>query len=78
MDVGRVEKVKVRHDNSGPGPGWFLEWVEVGVGGEKGVWHFPCGRWLDVKEGDGVLECELTLREEEKEEEKEDEGKKEG
>ena len=76
MDVGRVEKVKVRHDNSGPGPGWFLEWVEVG--GEKGVWHFSCGRWLDVEEGDGVLECELTLREEEKEEEKEDEGKKEG
>ena len=76
MDVGRVEKVKVRHDNSGPGPGWFLDWVEVGIVGEKGAWHFPCGRWLDVGEGDGVIECELRVREEKKEEEEERDGGK--
>ena len=45
--------------------------------GEKGAWHFPCGRWLDVGEGDGMIECELRMREEKKEEEERDGGKKE-
>lgn len=83
VELGCIDKVKVRHDNSGPGPGWFLEWVEVEVGGDGGgrgkeVWHFPCGRWLDVGEGDGVIECELSARGKEErgrgKEKEEDEG----
>ena len=58
-DLGDVENVVLRHDNSGVGPGWYVEWVEVRCEGGEGVRHFPCGRWLDASEG-GTLKCELT------------------
>ena len=29
LPLGRVERVRVYHDNSGLGPGWYLEWLEV-------------------------------------------------
>ena len=28
--LGRLEKVRIGHDNSGFGPGWFLEQVSAG------------------------------------------------
>ena len=33
--LGKVERLRVRHDNSGLGPGWYLEWVEVRDEGEQ-------------------------------------------
>ena len=57
--LGDVENVVLRHDNSGVGPGWYVEWVEVRCVGGEGVRHFPCGRWLDASES-GALQCELT------------------
>ncbi len=48
----------VRHDNSGVGPSWFLEAVEVTEEGEGGgagerTTRFPCGQWLEECEGCG-------------------------
>ena len=49
----------VRHDNSGMGPSWFLERVEVteerdGGQGEGGrTTRFPCGQWREECEGCG-------------------------
>ena len=62
-DLGRIERVRVRHDNTGVGPGWFLEWVEVCQCEDGKVWRLPCGRWLDAGEGEGegVLQCELRV-----------------
>lgn len=70
-NLGELEKVKVRHDNTGPGPSWLLDSVEVTCdepGGEKGgegakrVWRFPCGQWLEVCDGcGGKLEVELKV-----------------
>ena len=74
LDLGQLERVRIRHDNTGVGPGWYLEEVEVCEG--KGVWHFPCRQWLDMEEGDGALVRELTVGEKKTEEEGE-EGKKE-
>ena len=34
--LGRVDRVRLRHDNSGIGPSWFVDWVEVREEGEKG------------------------------------------
>ena len=28
-DLGGLKKLKIRHDNSGPGANWFLDRVEV-------------------------------------------------
>ena len=59
LDLGPLEKVMVEHDNSGMGPGWKLDRIEVTNlrSGEATV--FPCGRWLDVTEDDGKISREL-------------------
>ena len=65
-DLGPIKRVLVRHDNSGVGPSWFLERVEVTTreGGGEGspqTTRFPCGQWLEECEGcGGKLEVELV------------------
>ena len=61
MDLGQLERVQLRHDNTGVGPGWYLEWVEVCQCEDGKVWRLPYGRWLDAGEGDGALKCELRV-----------------
>ena len=70
-DLGRLTKVKVRHDNSGSGPSWYLDSIEVKEerraptgtsGGSEEAWLFPCGQWLEVCDGcGGKLEAELEV-----------------
>ena len=68
-DLGQLKKVRVRHDNSGSGPSWLLDSIEVKecqgagrAGGTEGAWHFPCGQWLEVCDGcGGKLEVELEV-----------------
>eukprot|EP00899_Mesostigma_viride_P015258 jgi/Mesvir1/23733/Mv18674-RA.1 len=59
-DVGVIRKLRVGHDNSGMGPGWFLEYVQVRNASSGNSWRFPCHRWLDKKEEDGVIERDLV------------------
>lgn len=77
-DLGELSKVKVRHDNTGSGPSWLLDSVEVkceGSEGGEGVWVFPCGQWLEVCDGcGGKLEVELVIGEKEERKTKKDEG----
>ena len=71
-DLGELTKVKVRRDNSGSGPSWLLDGIEVkcedtkergGASDERHrVWQFPFGQWLEVCEGcGGKLEVELEV-----------------
>ena len=62
--------MKVRHDNTGSGPSWLLESVEVkcedtrerGGVSDEWVWQFPCSQWLEMCEGcGGKLEVELEV-----------------
>ena len=61
-ELGTLNKVLVRHDNSGVGPSWYLDQVEVTeTGSGRGGVRFPCGRWLEECEGcGGKLEVELS------------------
>eukprot|EP00047_Mylnosiga_fluctuans_P014195 m.36272 g.36272 ORF g.36272 m.36272 type:complete len:2392 (+) comp5381_c0_seq2:48-7223(+) len=58
--LGELKRVRISHDNSGSGPGWFLERVEVTemLSGKK--YLFPCGRWLATDEDDGQTSRELA------------------
>lgn len=58
-----MNKVLIHHDNTGVGPSWFLERVEVtkmaGASSERTI-KFPCRQWLEECEGcGGKLEAEL-------------------
>ena len=59
-DLGHLYRVRIGHDGSGRGSGWFLNRVEVRPeGGRPEV--FECGRWLDKDEDDGKTERDLVL-----------------
>jgi len=66
-DLGSLNKLRVRHDNTGPGASWYLEEVTVKVTGGSGglkeqedLVKFPCGRWVERCDGcGGEVETDL-------------------
>ncbi|OXB78277.1 UNVERIFIED_CONTAM: hypothetical protein H355_004727 [Colinus virginianus] len=60
IDLGELKKLRIRHDNSGSSPSWFVERVEVGDRKEGKTYYFPCQRWLAVDEDDGQVQRELV------------------
>lgn len=58
--LGELTKLRIRHDNTGDRPGWFLDYVQVEeLEGNRRTWHFPCFRWLATNEDDGSIDREL-------------------
>ncbi|KAJ6662996.1 hypothetical protein lerEdw1_010817, partial [Lerista edwardsae] len=60
IDLGELKKVRIRQDNSGSNPAWFLERIEVINPKEETTYYFPCQRWLAVEEDDGQIARELV------------------
>ncbi|XP_050185812.1 lipoxygenase homology domain-containing protein 1 [Myiozetetes cayanensis] len=60
IDLGELKKLRIRHDNSGSRPSWFLERVEIVDLKESTTYYFPCQRWLAVEEDDGQIVRELV------------------
>ena len=60
-DLGEIEKIRIGHDNSGPGPGWYVDDVVVDVPGAQPAaqWKFEAFRWLAKGEGDGAISVEV-------------------
>eukprot|EP01048_Picozoa_sp_COSAG05_P003977 COSAG05_NODE_197_length_14521_cov_113.902995_2_plen_373_part_00 len=56
--LGPLEKVRIGHDGTGAGAGWYLDKVVVKPPGLPEI-NFECKRWLDEKEEDGQTEREL-------------------
>lgn len=42
--VGPLTMLRVRHDNSGTGPGWFLDKIVVTDTTKNKTYEFPCNR----------------------------------
>ncbi len=61
-DIGEIERVRVRHDNSGEGPGWFLDRVIIHNERTDSEVVFPCNRWLAIDEDDGQINRLLDRR----------------
>ncbi|XP_053910565.1 lipoxygenase homology domain-containing protein 1 [Cuculus canorus] len=60
IDLGELKKLRIRHDNSGASPSWYLERVEIVDLKESITYYFPCQRWLAVEEDDGQIVRELV------------------
>uniref|UniRef100_A0A7N8XV07 Lipoxygenase homology domains 1b n=1 Tax=Mastacembelus armatus TaxID=205130 RepID=A0A7N8XV07_9TELE len=54
-----ISRVTIGHDNEGVSPGWYCEKVVVYCPFTGIEQTFPCSKWLDEKEGDGLIEREL-------------------
>ena len=49
--IGELTKLKIGHNNKGPGSGWFLSKVVVDDTLMHRVYEFVCDRWLAEDEG---------------------------
>ncbi|XP_021373395.1 lipoxygenase homology domain-containing protein 1-like isoform X2 [Mizuhopecten yessoensis] len=71
VDLDNLTKVKVGHDGSNAGSGWYLDKVVVReFESAKESFVFQCDKWLDTGEDDQEIVRELTLTEVAIEEEK--------
>ena len=61
-DLGKVYKVKIRHDNSMINPSWFLDKIEVIDQEENDTSLFHCERWLSKNKDDGKIERSLYVK----------------
>ena len=59
LDLGKLTKLHIEHDNKGFGAGWFLDKVVVTNLSDNSTTEFPCGQWLDKKKGDKLISREL-------------------
>lgn len=51
VDLKKLEKIRIGHDNSGTGPGWFLDKViiqKLNSDKTKNDTEFVCGRYENV------------------------------
>lgn len=59
--LGRLQRLRIGHDNTGASPGWFLKKVIVDDLDQGAVYEFPCDKWFAVDEGDGQIARELLV-----------------
>ncbi|XP_059398613.1 lipoxygenase homology domain-containing protein 1 [Carassius carassius] len=59
VDIGKLKRIRIGHDNAGAYPGWFLDWVEIDAPSLGQLLRFPCGRWLDKGKDDGAIARDL-------------------
>ena len=55
----QLQKIRIGHDGSSPGAGWFLDEVKVDIPSKGECYTFACHRWLDKNEDDGQIEIEI-------------------
>ncbi|GFH12746.1 uncharacterized protein HaLaN_08489, partial [Haematococcus lacustris] len=55
-ELGPLQQLVVGHDNTGQGPGWHLEQIEITDTKTGQTWYFECNQWLDAAQGDRLVE----------------------
>ncbi|XP_026549918.1 lipoxygenase homology domain-containing protein 1-like, partial [Notechis scutatus] len=56
MDIGKIHRILIGHDNVGLQAGWHLGSVQIIIPVHGKMYNFPCNRWLDKNEADGKVE----------------------
>jgi hypothetical protein len=63
LDVGEICHIVIGHDNTGNGPSWHLQQVEIrceNQGGGNKLTVFPCNEWFEQGDGDGQTKRSLV------------------
>ncbi|KAI3380663.1 hypothetical protein SNEBB_002301 [Seison nebaliae] len=55
LSIGRLNRLRIGHNNKGVAPGWFLDKVEILDDTSKISYIFPCNKWFALNEDDGQL-----------------------
>jgi PLAT/LH2 domain len=56
-----MTSVRLRHDNTGQNPGWYVDKLSIEDMESMLTYDFPCRQWLAVDEGDGAISRELPV-----------------
>ncbi|XP_068506546.1 polycystin-1-like protein 2 isoform X2 [Syngnathus scovelli] len=54
--LGEVRNIRLRHDNSGGHPSWYINKMTIRDLQTQHVWHFFCDCWISGDHGDGLTE----------------------
>ena len=54
-DLGDLNAIRVRHDNAGVLPGWFLDRIEI-TDLENKKFIFECKKWFSLNKEDGKID----------------------
>ena len=57
--IFQVDRIKLSHDHTGYGSGFFVEEVEVEIPARQDRVKFPCRCWLAQDVDDGKIEREM-------------------
>ncbi|KAL6113992.1 loxhd1 [Pungitius sinensis] len=60
LSLGELSKIRVWHDDTGPSPGWRLDYIDVKDEAMDQTFRFPCDRWLAKNEDDKQIMRELA------------------
>ncbi|CAF0916712.1 unnamed protein product [Rotaria sordida] len=63
LSLGRLTKIKIRHDNKGLSSAWYLDRIEIADPDTGFRYYFICEKWLAVDEGDKMLSREIYASE---------------
>ncbi|KAG2499991.1 hypothetical protein HYH03_002273 [Edaphochlamys debaryana] len=63
QDLGSIPEIEIGHDNSGAMPGWHCAKVIVEDQTAKLRFAYPCDRWFDKHEEDGLIRRRLKVAE---------------
>lgn len=59
VDLGKLKKILIGHDNSGIGAAWFLDKVIITNEATQEQSYFLCGRWFSKNEDDNAIVREI-------------------
>ncbi len=63
LDLGKLRKLRIWHDNKGLGAAWHLGYVSIKNTASGATTRFPCQQWLSKSDGDKQISRELTAEE---------------
>ncbi|CAF1287745.1 unnamed protein product [Rotaria sordida] len=61
--LGKLKKIKIRHDDSNIGSAWYLDRVEITDPETNQLYHFVCQKWLATDKDDGLISREIPALE---------------
>ena len=61
-DLGKLYKIRIRHDNSMFSPAWFLDKVEVADNFDREKYTFYSERWLGKGKDDGKIDRTIYVK----------------
>lgn len=60
-NLGKIKSVRIRHDNYGKNPGWFLQAIKVTHLNDSTWYYFNAYRWLSVSDAPRDLDVVLSV-----------------